>query len=129
MKRLTLGVMSQTPHRCSFCLKPEVEVAKIVAGPGSFICNECVDLCVQILAGPSQPAGGRTEPDVPSWSAMPDEALLGRLPLIAESADQVEAALEEWVAEARRREASWARIGAALGMTRQAAWERFAHTG
>jgi hypothetical protein len=41
----------------------------------------------------------------------------------------VEAALEQWVTEARRREASWARIGAALGMTRQAAWERFAHTG
>jgi hypothetical protein len=121
--------MSPISHRCSFCLKPEAEVAKIVAGPGSFICDECVSLCVEILGAPPQPGSGRTEPDVPSWSALSDEALLGRLPLIAESADQVEAALEQWVTEARRREASWARIGAALGMTRQAAWERFAQTG
>jgi hypothetical protein len=112
--------------RCSFCLKPEQEVAKIIAGPGSFICDECVRLCVDILATPPDPSHDGAEPDLPSWSVMTDEALLARLPLIAASADQVEAALESWVGEARRRQASWARIGVALGMTRQAAWERFA---
>jgi ClpX C4-type zinc finger len=118
----------QQQLRCSFCLKAELEVDKIIAGPGSFICDECVRLCVDILAAAPPSTPDDAQPDLPSWSAMTDEALLGRLPLIAAAADQVEAALETWVGEARRREASWARIGEALGMTRQAAWERFAHT-
>ena len=36
--------------RCSFCHKSRHEVSKLIAGPALFICNECVDLCVQILA-------------------------------------------------------------------------------
>jgi hypothetical protein len=118
---------NQQQLRCSFCLKPELEVEKIIAGPGSFICAECVRLCVDILAAAPPSTQDEAQPDLPSWSTMTDEALLGRLPLIAAAADQVEAALETWVGEARRREASWARIGEAMGMTRQAAWERFAH--
>ena len=35
---------------CSFCDKPLGEVATIVAGPGTNICNECIDLCVEIIA-------------------------------------------------------------------------------
>ena len=110
---------------CSFCLKNEEAVEKVIAGPGSYICNECVALCVEILAAPSA-AHPAAEPDLPSWATMPDAALLERLPLVAAAADQVEAALDLWVAEARRRGAPWARIGSSLGMTRQAAWERFA---
>ncbi len=34
---------------CSFCGKSQDEVKKIVAGPGVYICNECVDLCKQII--------------------------------------------------------------------------------
>ena len=37
--------------RCSFCGKAEGQVQKMIAGPaGIFICNECVDLCREILA-------------------------------------------------------------------------------
>jgi len=116
---------SATPLICSFCLKNELDVQKIIAGPGSYICNECVGLCVEILASSDQ-AQPSAEPELPSWATMPDAVLLERLPLVAAAADQVEAALELWVAEARRRGASWARIGSTLGMTRQAAWQRFA---
>ncbi len=35
--------------RCSFCGKPQEEVKKIVAGPGVYICNECIDLCKEII--------------------------------------------------------------------------------
>lgn len=108
--------------RCSFCLRPEDQVAKIIAGPGSYICDTCVGSCVDILAGEAASDGG---PDLPSWTTMPDAQVLDRLPAIAAAADQVEAALDQWVGEARRRGTSWARIGGALGMTRQAAWERF----
>lgn len=37
------------PVTCSFCGKSQDEVKKIVAGPGVYICNECVDLCKEIM--------------------------------------------------------------------------------
>lgn len=36
--------------RCSFCGKSQREVQKLIAGPAVFICNECVDICQDILA-------------------------------------------------------------------------------
>ena len=35
--------------RCSFCGKPQEAVRKIIAGPGVFICDECVNLCTDII--------------------------------------------------------------------------------
>src|SRR5689334_14906466 len=35
---------------CSFCGKSNTEVRTLIAGPGVFICNECVDLSVSIVA-------------------------------------------------------------------------------
>ncbi len=43
-----LGKWSSTT-KCSFCGKPPDRVAKLVAGPGVYICNECVDLCNDIM--------------------------------------------------------------------------------
>ena len=34
---------------CSFCGKSQHEVKKLIAGPRVFICNECVDLCNDII--------------------------------------------------------------------------------
>ncbi|TBV83416.1 MAG: ATP-dependent Clp protease ATP-binding subunit ClpX [Desulfobulbaceae bacterium] len=34
---------------CSFCGKPQSDVKKLIAGPGVFICNECIDLCNEIV--------------------------------------------------------------------------------
>lgn len=113
--------------RCSFCLKLEDEVTRLVSGPGSLICDGCVRLAAEIIAS-DRSSDGSGSPDLPAWSTMPDEQLLARLPLLAEAADQVEEALAGWVAEARRRGASWARVGAAMGITRQSAWTRFAST-
>ena len=36
--------------RCSFCGKTEDQVDDIIAGPGVFICNNCVEMCNDILA-------------------------------------------------------------------------------
>ena len=36
--------------KCSFCGKPQNQVRRLVAGPGVFICDECVQLCTDILA-------------------------------------------------------------------------------
>jgi ATP-dependent Clp protease ATP-binding subunit ClpX len=35
---------------CSFCGKHQRQVTKLIAGPGVYICNICIDLCVQIIA-------------------------------------------------------------------------------
>ena len=35
--------------RCSFCGKHQEQVDRIIAGPGAYICNECVHLCMNIL--------------------------------------------------------------------------------
>ncbi|HJN37249.1 MAG TPA: ATP-dependent Clp protease ATP-binding subunit ClpX [Gammaproteobacteria bacterium] len=40
---------STVHHRCSFCGKSQDEVKKLIAGPSVYICNECVDLCQDIL--------------------------------------------------------------------------------
>lgn len=37
------------PLKCSFCGKDETQVRRLIAGPGVFICNECVSLCDEIL--------------------------------------------------------------------------------
>ena len=36
--------------RCSFCRKRQGDVPKLIAGPSVFICNECIDVCVAIIA-------------------------------------------------------------------------------
>ena len=35
--------------KCSFCGKSHEQVRKLIAGPGVYICDECVDLCNEIL--------------------------------------------------------------------------------
>lgn len=47
---MSIGVVKATrkPLYCSFCGKEQAELAYLVAGPGVFICNECVELCREI---------------------------------------------------------------------------------
>lgn len=40
----------ETRHYCSFCGKNQEEVHKLIAGHGVYICDECIDLCNQIIA-------------------------------------------------------------------------------
>ena len=42
--------------RCSFCKKPESEVAKLVAGPRVYICDACVAVASRIMDGPIDPS-------------------------------------------------------------------------
>jgi hypothetical protein len=106
---------------CSFCLKPTSDVATMVAGPGVYICNECVSLCVLLID--SKPAD---MPDVATQDdQMTDDMLLSLLPKIAAAGAQVDRRLSLYVTKARARGITWTKIGAALGMTRQSAWERF----
>ena len=95
----------------------------MVAGPGVHICDQCVALCQTIFAEGSSGSGDST---IPYWHSMTDGELLAQLPRIASVATQVEDNLQVWVQRTRARGVSWARVGQALGMARQSAWERFA---
>jgi hypothetical protein len=107
--------------KCSFCLKTNTDVGTLVAGPGVFICDECVDLCKEIIAGKQ-----KTGPPMAPWEQGGSvEEVLANLEPVAAACAQVEENLAAWVARARSLGATWAQIGGALGMTRQSAWERF----
>jgi formylmethanofuran dehydrogenase subunit E len=41
---------TQELMRCSFCGKSQLEVRKLVAGPGVTICDDCVQVCVDIMS-------------------------------------------------------------------------------
>jgi ATP-dependent protease Clp ATPase subunit len=109
-------------YRCSFCGKPQTEVKTLAAGPGVFICDECVHLCQAIIA--KKP----TTPEVPG-SLLPDNAptekLLNTLAGYNGAFESVDAAMQDIVDILREREVSWAMIGQALAVSRQAAWKRF----
>ncbi len=54
--------------KCSFCGRPQSQVKRLVAGPEVYICNECVDLCMDIIReGLEEP----TTPDVDAEFVLP----------------------------------------------------------
>jgi hypothetical protein len=106
---------------CSFCIKSQHEVAKLVAGPGLvMICDECVGMCQEYLEGRA--------PDLskyPAPASLPTGRLIAQLPGVEATVRGKRTQLQWVVDELRRREVSWAEIGEALGVSRQSAWERF----
>jgi ATP-dependent Clp protease ATP-binding subunit ClpX len=107
---------------CSFCFKSQFEVKRLISGPGSiFICDECVALCNEIIAGPKPAKSSKSI----SIRELPTERLLERLQPIEDTLQGRGNMLQEVVEILRSREVSWAQIGAALSISRQSAWERF----
>jgi ATP-dependent Clp protease ATP-binding subunit ClpX len=121
----TQGAATAVQARCSFCAKPNSEVEKVIAGPGVYICNKCVGLCNEILETESRKSA-EPKAQLAAWDeSMTDEQILDLLPRIAAVGAQTEASLQRLVAILRERRMTWARIGSALQITRQSAWERF----
>ena len=67
--------------RCSFCGKHQDQVAKIIAGPGAYICNECVHLCMDILD------------DMPPM----EEEMTGDMPDIIPNPKEIKTYLDEYI--------------------------------
>jgi hypothetical protein len=104
--------------KCSFCGKSAAQVARLIAGPKVHICDACVGTCVKILdAVPPAFKDG--------WDSMSDDQLLDALRPTSAAVDGTRAVLQAQVEALRKRGASWDAIGSALGISRQAAWERF----
>jgi hypothetical protein len=110
---------------CSFCTKGSDEVNKLIAGPGVYICDTCVGTCNDILLQEtSEPAVRR---EIAVWADKTDEQILESLPRVAAASEQTDAYIRTLVDLLRGRGVAWARIGAAFGVTRQSAWEKFSN--
>ncbi|MES2922458.1 MAG: ATP-dependent Clp protease ATP-binding subunit ClpX [Verrucomicrobiota bacterium] len=66
---------------CSFCGKSHSEVKKLIAGPGVYICNECIDVCSNILEKElgGTPAKGKTPAEKPGFKIPAPSAILAKL--------------------------------------------------
>ena len=51
---------------CSFCGKSQHEVRKLIAGPQVYICDECIELCMEIIKEESKQGGAKSESDTRS---------------------------------------------------------------
>ena len=72
--------------KCSFCGKSQEQVRKLIAGPGVYICDECVELCNEILdeelldaSRDHQPISAREEP-TPKRRSTPSRISLNQIP-------------------------------------------------
>ena len=65
MTKLSGGDSKSTLY-CSFCGKSQHEVRKLIAGPTVFICDECVELCNDIIREESKSALVKTRDGVPT---------------------------------------------------------------
>ena len=98
--------------KCTFCGKSEKQVARLIAGARGHICDDCVGSCVTILAAsPPEPLDG--------------ESVRASLRACDAAVEAARDLLQRRVDDLRTRPVSWEQIGKALGISRQAAWERF----
>ena len=66
MNKNTPGGDSKNTLYCSFCGKSQHEVKKLIAGPTVFICDECVELCMDIIREESKTALVKSRDGVPT---------------------------------------------------------------
>ena len=93
-------------------------MSRLIAGAKGHICGACLDVCNKIIK--ATPTAFRT-----SWDAMSDEHLLGSLAPCSAAVEATRQILHIQVNTLRKRGVSWETIGSSLGVSRQAAWERF----
>ena len=67
--------------RCSFCGKSQNEVKKLIAGPTVYICNECIDICNEIITDDQQAESVASRPPLPKPNEIKsflDEYVIGQ---------------------------------------------------
>jgi ATP-dependent Clp protease ATP-binding subunit ClpX len=67
--------------QCSFCGKSQNEVKKLIAGPGVYVCNECIDICNEIINDDDQAAAPGINAPLPKPAeikAFLDEYVIGQ---------------------------------------------------
>jgi ATP-dependent Clp protease ATP-binding subunit ClpX len=114
------------PLYCSFCRRSSDDVDKLVGGPGVFICDVCVGLCVTVLdAADGKPTKGDPSPPFGGWGSLDDDTLLKSLVPAGSCLQSLDASIREQVGALRDRGVTWQLIADQLGVTRQAVQQRF----
>jgi hypothetical protein len=106
---------------CSFCGTVGTRKTKFAGGLGAMMCQDCLVYYYDAFTSKKRLAAISRPP----WGEMSDADLLSKLPLISATSDQVDDFFRDWIKLIRERNISWAEIGKVLGISRQAAWERF----
>jgi ClpX C4-type zinc finger len=110
---------------CSFCGKPNTTVARLVAGPGVYICNECVELSSAIVAEAAHTTPEESSLRRSRYHDRSADDILALLPALVRSADRVESELAGWISRLRERGTDWQTIAAAAGLSIDGARQRF----
>ena len=79
------GTSSEKTLYCSFCGKSQHEVKKLIAGPSVFVCDECIDLCNEIIRDelPASTEAHRAADELPTPSEIKanlDNYVIGQEP-------------------------------------------------
>jgi hypothetical protein len=110
---------------CSFCGKPDTVVQRLVAGPGVYICDECIELSAGIIAGAAEITPEESSKRRSQYYERSPEEILALLPALAGSVARVEADLAGWIGRLRARGIDWPVIADALAMDVDVARQRF----
>ena len=109
---------------CSFCGKTNQQVRKLIAGPGVYICEECIALCNEIIDDELNGAeldGSRA----PSLDDGPVERLVEIFGAMVRTTDSMEERLGAWARRLSQRGVPTATLAALSGTTEEEASERF----
>jgi hypothetical protein len=108
---------------CSFCKKNNRQVTKLIAGPGVYICNECVVLCDHLIEEEGTPEdSARRQAQFVNRSAA---EVLAMLPALARTAEEVETELRRWVLRLRQLDTGWEEIACVLELSEEEVRRRF----
>ena len=109
---------------CSFCAKDDKHVKKLIAGPGVYICDECVGLCNAIL---EEEAKGAVpgEARAASLDEGPVETLVTIFGAMARTARSMDDRLGEWARTLSQRGVATSTLASEAGLTEAVATERF----
>jgi len=83
------------------CDKPDTTVQRLVAGPGVYICNECIDLSATIVADAAQTTPEESSRRRSQYYDRSAEDILATPPALIPSADLVESESTGWISRLR----------------------------
>jgi hypothetical protein len=110
---------------CSFCDKPNTEVQRLVAGPGVFICDKCIDLSAAIVAEAGDATPEEAAQRRARFADRSADETLSMLSALARRATRIDADLARWVSRLRDQGTGWPQIADALGTSPDAARQQF----
>jgi hypothetical protein len=100
-------------------------VERLVAGPGVYICNECVELSATIVEDTARITPEESSRRRSQFYDRSTDDILAMLPHLVRSADRVETELAGWIHRLRERGADWPTIADAARLHVDAARRRF----